>query len=128
MNPVEIWEGIDTHAETGRIKLAIHILSVVANSAGCEHAFRAIRSKLSVEKVQKATIVGMDLKRMHLEAGLVRAQAKETSNFSPKLVSCQCLMMIRDSVVSTTPSRITLILISYLPNLSTVQLKAFCKQ
>ena len=62
---------------------------MVANSAGCERAFShmglvhtAIRSKLSVEKVRKATIVGMDLKRMHLEAGLVRAQAKRNFNFS----------------------------------------------
>ncbi|KAF8808342.1 hypothetical protein BYT27DRAFT_7255616 [Phlegmacium glaucopus] len=42
VNPVEIWEGIDTREETGRnrlTKLAIHILSVVANSAGCERAF-----------------------------------------------------------------------------------------
>lgn len=42
MNPVEIWEGIDTGEETGRnclTKLAIHILSIVANSAGCERAF-----------------------------------------------------------------------------------------
>ena len=59
MNPVEIWEGIDTQEETGRnrlTKLAIHILSVVANSAGCERAFShmglvhtGIRSKLGVE-------------------------------------------------------------------------------
>ena len=86
MNPVEIWEGIDTHEETGRnrlTKLAIHILSVVANSAGCERAFShmglvhtGIRSKLSVEKVRKATIVGMDIKRMHMEAGLLRVPAK----------------------------------------------------
>ena len=42
VNPVEIWEGIDTREETGRnrlTKLAIHILSIVANSAGCEHVF-----------------------------------------------------------------------------------------
>jgi hypothetical protein len=91
VNPVEIWEGIDTREETGRnrlTKLAIHILSVVANSAGCERAFShmglvhtAIRSKLSIEKVRKATIVGMDLKRMHTEAGLLRTQAKRSFNF-----------------------------------------------
>jgi hypothetical protein len=91
VNPVEIWEGIDTCEETGRnrlTKLAIHILSVVANSAGCERAFShmglvhtAIRSKLSVEKVRKATIIGMDLKRMHMDSGLLRAQAKRNFNF-----------------------------------------------
>jgi hypothetical protein len=86
VNPVEIWEGVDTREETGRnrlTKLAIHVLSVVANSAGCERAFShmglvhtAIRSRLSVEKVRKATIVGMDIKRMHKEAGLLRVQAR----------------------------------------------------
>jgi hypothetical protein len=91
VNPVEIWEGIDMREETGRnclTKLAIHILSVVANSAGCERVFShmglvhtAIRSKLSVEKVRKATIVGMDLKRMHMDSGLLRAQAKRNFDF-----------------------------------------------
>jgi hypothetical protein len=85
-NPVEIWEGIDTGEETGRnrlTKLAIHILSVVANSAGCERAFShmglvhtGIRSKLGVEKVRKTTMVGMDIKRTHLEAGLLHKRGK----------------------------------------------------
>jgi hypothetical protein len=34
----------------------------------------AIRSKLAVDKVRKTTIVGMDIKRSHLEAGLVRSR------------------------------------------------------
>ena len=45
----------------------------------------AIRSKLSIEKVRKATIVGMDLKRMHTEAGLLRTQAKRNFNFGSRL-------------------------------------------
>ena len=86
MNPVKIWEGIDTHEEIGRnclTKIAIHILSVVANSAGCERAFShmglvhtGIRSKLGIEKVRKATIIGMDIKRTHIEGGLLCAQCK----------------------------------------------------
>lgn len=86
MNPVEIWEGIDTGEETGRnrlTKIAIHILSIVANSAGCERAFShmglvhtGIRSKLGVEKVRKATVVGMDIKQTHVTAGLLRARGK----------------------------------------------------
>jgi hypothetical protein len=86
VNPVEIWEGIDTREETGRnclTKLAIHILSIVANSAGCERAFShmglvhtAIRSKLGVEKVRKTTMVGMDIKRAHIEAGLLHTRGK----------------------------------------------------
>jgi hypothetical protein len=35
-----------------------------------------IRSKLGVEKVRKTTMVGMDIKRMHLEAGLLHARGK----------------------------------------------------
>lgn len=91
MDPVEIWEGIDTREETGRnrlTKLAIHILSVVANSAGCERAFShmglvhtTIRSRLNLERVRKATAVGMDLKRTHIEAGLLRAQTRRNFNF-----------------------------------------------
>ncbi|KAF8256976.1 hypothetical protein EI94DRAFT_1761551, partial [Lactarius quietus] len=86
VNPVEIWEGIDTREETGRNRLtilAIHILSVVVNSAGCERAFShmglvhtGIHSKLGVEKVHKTTMVGMDIKRSHLEAGLVHSRGK----------------------------------------------------
>jgi hypothetical protein len=92
VNPVEIWEGIDTGEETGHnclTKIAIHILSVIANSAGCKHAFShmglvhtAIRSKLGIEKVQKATVIGMDIKRMHMEAGLLHVQGQR--NFTSK--------------------------------------------
>ncbi|KAF8262861.1 hypothetical protein EI94DRAFT_1460687, partial [Lactarius quietus] len=70
VSPVEVWEGIDTDEKVGRnrlVKLAMHILSVITNSAGCERAFShmglvqtATRSKLSIDKVRKTTIVGMD--------------------------------------------------------------------
>ena len=86
VNPVEIWEEIDTRKETGcnhLTKLALHILSIVANSAGCKCAFShmglvhtGIRSKLGVEKVCKTTMVGMDIKRMHHEAGLLYTRGK----------------------------------------------------
>jgi hypothetical protein len=90
VDPIEVWEGIDTHEECGRnrlVKLALHILSVIANSAGCERAFShmglvhtAIRSKLGVDKVRKTTIVGMDIKRSHIEAGLVRSRGHRNFN------------------------------------------------
>jgi hypothetical protein len=86
VNPIDVWEGIDTHEEQGRnrlVKLALHILSVIANSAGCERAFShmglvhtAIRSKLGVDKVRKTTIVGMDIKRSHIEAGLAHSRGR----------------------------------------------------
>jgi hypothetical protein len=72
VNLVEVWEGIDTQEETGHsclMKLAIHLLSVIANSAGCKCTFShmglihtGIHSKLGVEKVRKTTMVGMDIK------------------------------------------------------------------
>lgn len=81
-----MWEGIDTHEQTGRnrlTKLAILILSIIANSAGCERAFShmglvhtAIRSKLGVDKVRKTTVVGMDIKREHIDSGLVRPRGR----------------------------------------------------
>lgn len=42
----------------------------------------AIRSKLGIEKVRKATVVGMDIKRMHMEAGLLHARGQR--NFTSK--------------------------------------------
>ncbi|KAH9062149.1 hypothetical protein EDB87DRAFT_1560081, partial [Lactarius vividus] len=81
VNPVKVWEGIDNRKQVGHnrlVQLAMHVLSVVANSAGCERAFShmglvqtATRSRLSVDKVRKTTIVGMDLKRSHIEFGLL---------------------------------------------------------
>jgi hypothetical protein len=35
-----------------------------------------IRSRLGVEKVRKTTMVGMDIKRMHIEAGLLHTRGK----------------------------------------------------
>jgi hAT family C-terminal dimerisation region len=116
VNPVKIWEGIDTQEETGcncLTKFAIHILSVVANSAGCERAFShmglvhtSIRSKLGVEKVRKATMVGMDIKQMHLEARLLHAQGNETSHFKN-------LMQPLRPIILTSATMISLILINY---------------
>ncbi|KAF8256832.1 hypothetical protein EI94DRAFT_1836472 [Lactarius quietus] len=57
VSPVEVWEGINTNKKVGRnrlVKLAMHILSVIANSAG----------------------FGMDIKRSNIEAGLVHTQER----------------------------------------------------
>ena len=35
-----------------------------------------IRSRLGVDKVRKTTMVGMDIKRMHVETGLLHARGK----------------------------------------------------
>jgi len=67
---------------------------MIAKSAGCECAFShmglvhtAICSKLGVDKVCKTTIVGMDIKWLHLEAGLVHSQGHRNFN-APTNDSC----------------------------------------
>ena len=50
----------------------------------------AIRSRLGIDKVRKTTVVGMDLKREHIDAGLVRPrshrhfEAPSSSNPTPE--------------------------------------------
>jgi hypothetical protein len=83
---VEVWHGIDNGKTSGRnslVKFAIHMLSIVVNSAGCERVFSRFgithtkhRSRLSLEKVQKTAIVKMDLQRSHVEAGLIHRRCK----------------------------------------------------
>jgi hypothetical protein len=65
------------------VKLAIRILSVIANSGGCERSFSdfgithtKIRNKLSAEKVHKTSVVKMDLRRAHITAGLTTKRRK----------------------------------------------------
>jgi hypothetical protein len=87
-----IWEGIDTQIPTGQkqgrnrlTKLAIHILSIIANSAGCERVFSQMglvqtkcRSRLGLDKVRKTALVRMDIKRRHVAEGLIRPRTKRT--------------------------------------------------
>ncbi|KAJ6625371.1 hypothetical protein B0H10DRAFT_2430458 [Mycena sp. CBHHK59/15] len=83
---VKVWEQLDTGEPNGRnglVKLAVWVLSIVANSAGSEHGFSKfglfltkLRSQLSIQKVCKMTTVDMDLKRQHEELGLITDQIK----------------------------------------------------
>ena len=83
---VLVWTWIDTGACNGRnsiVKLAMYILSVIANSAGTERAFSDFgithtkrRNKLDPEKVHKTGVLKMDLQRAHNEAGLTRSRRK----------------------------------------------------
>lgn len=80
---VFIWKRIDTQADNelpaGRnalTRLAIRLLSVVANSAGCERSFSIFgnihtktRNKLGTETVHKTGILKMDIRRRHVEEG-----------------------------------------------------------
>jgi len=81
-----IWSRIDrgvNHGRNGLVKLAVHIFSVVANSAGCERVFSSfgithtkLRNKLTPEKVHKSAVVGMEIKRVLEENGLARNRKK----------------------------------------------------
>jgi hypothetical protein len=61
----------------------IRILSVIANSGGCERSFSdfgithtKLRNKLAAEKVHKITVVKTDLRRAHTAAGLTSKRRK----------------------------------------------------
>lgn len=84
---VDIWRHIDTDDLTsGRIwlvKLAIRVLSVIANSAGCERLFSAMglihtktRNRLSLEKVRKAVYLKSTLQREQEILGWTRPRLK----------------------------------------------------
>lgn len=83
---VFIWRRLDSNTLSGRnclVRLAIRILSVIANSGGCERAFSdfgithtKLRNKLNAEKVHKTSVVKMDRRQSHSEAGLLRARRK----------------------------------------------------
>ncbi|KAJ7126578.1 ribonuclease H-like domain-containing protein [Mycena crocata] len=65
---VAVWEQLDTGETNGRnglVKLAIWVLSIVANSAGSERGF-----------IRKMNTVAMDLKRTHEELGLMTDHLK----------------------------------------------------
>ncbi|KAG9081341.1 hypothetical protein FRC06_005628, partial [Ceratobasidium sp. 370] len=86
INLVHIWSGLLAYKtpNSGRhqlVHLAIHILSIVANSAGCERLFSEMghihtkrRARLTYGKVFDTAVVRMDLKRKHAAAGLTRAR------------------------------------------------------
>lgn len=84
---VDVWTQLDTNNfESGRIwvvKLAIRILSVIANSAGCERLFSAmgfihtkIRNRLGLEKVRKIVYLKNALQREQEILGWARSRLK----------------------------------------------------
>ncbi|KAH7913714.1 ribonuclease H-like domain-containing protein [Hygrophoropsis aurantiaca] len=86
VNVVEIWQNLDSGVFSGRndlVKFAIRILSIVANSAGCERLYSnygaihtKLRNHLSEQNVHKTSVVKMDLKRQHMQAGLLQPRKK----------------------------------------------------
>lgn len=83
---VLIWTRIDDGSLSGRnglVKLAARILTVIANSAGCERAFSDFgvvhtkrRNRLTAEKVHKTGVLKMNLRQAHIDAGLTRPRRK----------------------------------------------------
>ncbi|KAF8960763.1 ribonuclease H-like domain-containing protein, partial [Flammula alnicola] len=81
-----IWARVDSGVLEGRnglVKLAIHIFTVVANSAGCERIFSSfgithskLRNKIDAKRVHKMTAVGMQMKREDRDLGLSRQRRK----------------------------------------------------
>ncbi|KAM5544107.1 hypothetical protein V8D89_002293 [Ganoderma adspersum] len=71
-------ETMNSTGRNGLVKLAVRLLSIIANSASVEHAFSDFgtthskrRNRLSVDKVHKTSIVRMTRRREHVELGLV---------------------------------------------------------
>ncbi|KAJ7238184.1 ribonuclease H-like domain-containing protein [Mycena rebaudengoi] len=93
LNTAKIWEQLDTGETNGRnglVKLAIWVLSIVANSAGSERGFSKfgiyltkLRNQLSIQKVRKMNTVDMNLKQKHKELGLTKERIKRKfANFA----------------------------------------------
>ncbi|KAH7305757.1 hypothetical protein B0J17DRAFT_719574 [Rhizoctonia solani] len=102
LNMINVWSGLLAYqtSNTGRHQLAhlaIHILSIVANLAGCERLFSKMghihtkrRSRLGYQKVFDTAVVRMNLKRKHVAEG--RTQSRLKRQFGSTL----------DSAMSTT--------------------------
>ena len=83
---VFIWQRLNNGTTKGSnclIKLAIHILSVIANSGGCKWSFSDFGitytkswNKLATEKVHKTTVIKTNLCWAHTAAGLTSKQWK----------------------------------------------------
>ena len=94
---MNIWSGLLAYKtpNSGRHQLAhlaIHVLSIVANSAGCERLFSEMgnihnkrHARLGHEKVFDTAIVRMELKRKHAAEGLTRARLKRQFGGLPVL-------------------------------------------
>jgi hypothetical protein len=74
---VRVWQ-FNNNGSNGIMKLAICILSIVANSGASDRNFSAFgtiqtdrRNKLSVEKVHNVNVIRMEIWRSHAEAGLL---------------------------------------------------------
>jgi hAT family C-terminal dimerisation region len=87
VNLLQIWDSLNTGKRRGRnqlVKLAICILTVVANSAGCERLFSKmglihskVRNRLGTEKVRDMAVLKTELQREHVTEGLSRKRLRK---------------------------------------------------
>ncbi len=79
MDILQIWEGLDTGANTSTnqlVKLAIHILTIVANSAGAERFFSLlgiIHTSLDSTSIHNAATLTMETRLEHISSHQTRA-------------------------------------------------------
>jgi len=102
---VQLWEQLNTGVSYGcnvLVNFAVHILSIVTNSASCERTFSEFgiihmkqQNWLSEEKVHKTTLVKMDLWQDQSSTGLLQTQKRRhfshfESQSSPECMSRSC--------------------------------------
>ena len=83
---VEAWQEIDSGVHEGRnllVKIAIRILSIIANSAGCERLFSQmgivhtkLRNRLRLEQVRKIVVLKTAIQDTHRTEGINKKRRK----------------------------------------------------
>ncbi|KAJ7760892.1 ribonuclease H-like domain-containing protein [Mycena maculata] len=78
-DPIAVWVALSTPEIAELADFAIMILKIVVNQAGCERVFSDLkvkqtqrRNRLKLEKLDKMTKIGADLKTDHQERGLIK--------------------------------------------------------
>ncbi|KAJ7724310.1 ribonuclease H-like domain-containing protein [Mycena maculata] len=78
-DPIAVWVALSTPEIAELANFAIMILKIVVNQAGCEQVFSDLkvkqtqrRNRLKLEKLDKMTKIGADLKTDHQERGLIK--------------------------------------------------------
>ncbi|KAJ7602477.1 ribonuclease H-like domain-containing protein [Mycena rosella] len=132
----KVWEQLDTGESKGRnglVKLALWVLSIVANSAGSERGFskfglflKKLRSQLSIQKVKKMTNVDMDLKRQHEELG--QQQIGSNENLSILRSSMWAREMEQMGWITTLLTHLRALRLSFVMTLPTAEMHQSTKK
>ncbi|KAJ7253812.1 ribonuclease H-like domain-containing protein [Mycena rebaudengoi] len=83
VNPIAVWVALRTPEIEELADFAILLLQIVVNQAGCERVFSDLkikqtqrRNRLKLEKLEKMTKIGSDIKTDHRERGLIKLNEK----------------------------------------------------